>query len=519
MKFEINQSFPLDLLSYEEKQISCADEIIDGMKHLIHKSISKIGIDLSGESCIIGPTVVRFEFMPAVKIIPSCISSLRNNLNKALLEYGPIRLVTSDEEKGTIVIEVARPDRQSVSLRSILESKEFMESKAKLPVALGLSSENKPIVKDLFWMVDLLIVGMTGMGKSVLLHNIITSLIYAKRPEQLKFILIDSHRNEFSRYSNLQFSYLATFDDKPAIITKSNDVLRVLDALILEAEKRDIIQSKAEVSFRNNDLQQPSIVVIIDEIADLFTCCGYELIHSLYRIAAYGKSTGIHFVCTSQRPTSESLSDVLNDRFIDMFQAHISFKVNTEDESKRIIESPDARSLCDRGDAILYWEEYDRFVEGTYKHIERIQVCDIDTYEITDILKFLELPQTVPYVFPTKVVTIPMDNQWESIIQDISDPLFEEVAQFVVISNCANTSQIQRRFAIGYNRARRLVSQLEAAGIVSPDKGRKPREVLKNLEELLALTNNDSSKQLGRKESKRGWFVGFKFRIMSIFQQ
>lgn len=205
---KVNQSFPLDLLSYgEEQALYNDDSVITRMKHLIHYSIRKIDIDLCDGSCIIGPTVIRFEFIPKEEIKSSCIRSLEDKLNQVLSEYGPIRLITPGEEKKTIAIEVVRPYRQLVSLRLVLESKEFQESNAKLPIALGISSENRPIVKDLFWMVDLLIVGMTGMGKSVLLHNIIASLIYAKRPEQLKFILIDTQKGEFSHYSKLQFSY------------------------------------------------------------------------------------------------------------------------------------------------------------------------------------------------------------------------------------------------------------------------------------------------------------------------
>lgn len=487
---KVNQSFPLDLLSYEEEYALYNDDaVIKRMKHLIHYSIRKIGIDLCDGSCIIGPTVIRFEFIPKEEIKSSRIRSLEDKLNQVLSEYGPIRLITPDEEKKTIAIEVVRPYRQLVSLRLVLESKEFQESNAKLPIALGISSENRPIVKDLFWMVDLLIVGMTGMGKSVLLHNIIASLIYAKRPEQLKFILIDTQKGEFSHYSNLQFSYLATFEGNPAVITKPEDVLRVIDALIFEAEKRSEILNRAEVAFRWNDLQLPSIVVIIDEIADLIRRFGDQLKFRLYRLLGYGKSYGIHFICTSKSITS----DGFDDHFIDEFQAHISFKINTEDDSMRIIEKTDAVSLCDNGDMVLYWEESDRFVEGTFKHFERIQGCSHDTYEMTDLLEYLKLPQTIPYIFPTKVISFPFESQSESISEFRCDPLLDDVALFVVSSHCGSTAQIQRHFEIGYNRAHKLLDLLEADGIVGPDKGSKPRDILINQEDFLALKKYKSS--------------------------
>ena len=502
---KVNQSFSLDLLPYEEDQpLYSDDEIITRLKHLIHIFFSRRGVRLCDGSCIVGPTVVRFEFIQREEIKSSLIRSFEDDLNQALSEYGPIRLITPDEEKKTITIEVVRPERQIVSLRSVLELKKFQKSKAKLPIALGISSENKPIVKDLFWMVDLLIVGMTGMGKSVLLHNIIASLIYAKRPEQLKFILIDTQKGEFSHYSKLQFSYLATFEGKSSVITKSEDVVKVIDALIFEAEKRSEILNQAEVAFRWNDLQLPSIVVIIDEIADLIRRFGDELIYRLYRIVAHGKSSGIHFICATQRSTSEMiLSDILNERFIDLFQAHISFKVNTGEDSRRIIEKPDAVSLCDNGDMLLYWEEHDRFVEGTFKHFERIQGCSHYAYEMTDLLEYLKLPQTIPYIFPTKVVSFPFDSQSESISELGCDPLFEEVAWFVVCSHCGSIAQIQRRFEIGYNRARRLLDLLEADGIVGPDKGGEPRDILINQGDLLMLKKYNSSKELGGLESSR----------------
>ena len=497
---KVNQSFSLDLLPYEEDQpLYSDDEIITRLKHLIHIFFSRRGVRLCDGSCIVGPTVVRFEFIQREEIKSSLIRSFEDDLNQALSEYGPIRLITPDEEKKTITIEVVRPERQLVSLRSVLESKEFQKSKAKLPIALGISSENKPIVKDLFGMVDLLIVGMAGMGKSVLLHDIIASLIYAKRPEQLKFILIDTQKGEFSHYSKLKFSYLATFEGKPSVITKSEDVVRVIDALIFEAEKRSEILNQAEVAFRWNDLQLPSIVVIIDEIADLIRRFGDQLKFRLYRLLGYGKSYGIHFICTSKSTTS----DVFDDHFIDEFQARISFKINTEDDSMRIIEKTDAVSLCDNGDMVLYWEESDRFVEGTFKHFERIQGCSHDTYEMTDLLEYLKLPQTIPYIFPTKVVSFPFDSQSESISELGCDPLFEEVAWFVVCSHCGSIAQIQRRFEIGYNRARRLLDLLETDGIVGPDKGGEPRDILINKEDFLMLKKYNSSKELGRFESSR----------------
>lgn len=513
---KINQSFPLDLLLCEEEQtLYNNDEVITRMKQLIHNSISKIDIDLCDGSCIVGPTVIRFEFIPNVEIKRSSLRYLEEDLNQVLSEYGPIRLIAPDEEKNALAIEVVRPDRQIVSLRSVLDSEEFQESKAKLPIAFGISSENKPIVKDFFWMVDLLIVGMAGTEKSVLLHNIIMSLIYAKRPEQLKFILIDTSKREFSHYYKLQFSYLATFDDKPAVITKSEDVLRVLDALIYEQEKRSEIQYQANVPFIWNDLQQPSIVVIIDEIADLIRRFGDQLKFRLYRLLGYGKSYGIHFICTSQRVAL----DVLDDRFIAEFQAHISFKVSTGEDSRRIIEKPDAVSLCDKGDMILYWEESDRFVEGTFKHFERIQGCYHDSCEMINILEYLNSPQTIPYVVSTKAVSFPLDNQSESILKNRFDPLLEDVAWFVVSSHCGSTAQIQRRFEIGYNRASRLLDLLEAEGIVGPDKGMGYRDVFMNQDDFLALKKYNTSKELVDVESSRGWSARLKCRIKSFIKK
>ena len=500
--------FPLDLLS-DGSQVTPSDKrsldsIIKEIKKKITSTINKRK-SCGGVEKII-TTVYQFHIYIEIIIKNDSRVTMhqmvRVFLPDALSSYGKIRaMIIKPYEKRTIAVSIRRPDTQAITLRKVLESKEFQKSNFKLPVALGVSSENKPIVNDLFWMQDIFIGGVTGTGKSMLMHNIIASLIYAKRPEQLKFVLIDTKNVEFNAYSKLQFSYLATFNNKPAVITDPQDVLKVLDSLIYEHEKRHHIQHQAGVAFRYNDLQQPSIVVIIDEISDLIKLYGEEVLRRLYQLVGYGKSSGIHVVCASQNYSCE----IVNNRFIDSFQARISFKLHREEDSIRIIGKPDATQLFDKGDMLFHWEQSDRFVEGTLEHFERIQSCLHDTDEIIEMCKYLESPQTVPYVLPTQP-----DSSNNCVLQEITendgrDPLFEEAARIIVESQNASTSMLQRRYSIGYARACKIMDQLEAEGIVGPQNGGKPRKVLKrdnekkkspfSFKHLFELLNSDDENE------------------------
>lgn len=477
----IHRSFPLDLLSNGSKQTHPEDSVVDNMRQLIINAFAQNSIDIISISYVTSPSVIRFEFTPSPGIKMSNIRSCEDDLAEALADYGSVRLIAPVPGNGTIAVEVPRPNRQIVRLKEVLESKEFQESNFKLPVALGVSSENKPIVNDLFGMEDIFIGGVTGTGKSMLMHNIIASLIYAKRPEQLKFVLIDTKNVEFNAYSKLQFSYLATFNNKPAVITDPKDVLKVLDSLIYERNKRHFIQLHVGVPFIYNDLQQPSIVVIIDEISDLIKLYGEEVLRRLYKLVGCGKSAGIHVICASQNCSSEI------NRFIYSFQARISFNVYSEVDSIRIIVKPDATQLFDKGDMLLHWEQSDRFVDGILEHFERIQSCLHDTDEIIEMCNYLKSPQTLPYGLPTQSNSSYKNITTEKDMENARDPLFEEAARFIVESQNASKSMLQRRFSIGYARAHKLMDQLEKAGIVGSHKG----EV--SLDELLDLLDEEYS--------------------------
>lgn len=475
----VNNSFPLDLLSKGSPQISFDESGINSIKQLIVNTFSKKGIDFKADSYIVSPTVVRFEFILKEKVNMKYIHSCEDMLNEALSDYDPVRLIAPVPGKGTIAVEVPRLDRQIVRLREVLESKEFQETTYKLPIVLGISSQNKPIITDLFWMQDIFIGGMTGMGKSMLMHNIIASLMYAKRPEQLKFVLVNTKNFEFNTYSKLQFSYLATFNNKPAVITDPQDVLKVLDSLIYEKEKRHIIQHQAGIMFRWNDLQQSSIVVIIDEISDLLKQYNKEILSRLFRLVAYGKSSGIHFICASRNCSSNIFSCEILNRFIDSFQTRISFKTNTEYCSNLIIEKPDATRLSDKGDMLLYWNQHDRFVDGSIEHFERIQSCIHDKDEIFEMTDYFNTPQTVPYVLPEQPDSSIVHSPAKEIAVNGRDPLFAEAARMFLGSEKISMATIQSRFRIGYNRAGMIMDQLEEAGIVRSQNGCEPRKVLK----------------------------------------
>lgn len=493
---------PLDLLTESPARKTIDISVVEDMRQRIIDGFKKNKVEVSEMSVIAGPTVVRFEFTSNQSYKIKQIRSCENTLNEVLSEYGPIRIIAPVSGKGTFAVEVPRPDRQIVRLREVLESDEFQKSKAKLPIALGISSENKPIVEDLFWMQDLLI-GGGNTGKSMLLHNIISSLMYVKRPDELKFVFIDIKGHEFSVYSNLQFSYLATFDGKPTIITHAETILDILDSLRLESERRWRIQHEAGMPFRYNDLEQPSIIVVIENLTQLIDIFGDELKMRLYRLIGYGKSSGIHFVCTAQRPLPQMLNRT--------FQAYMSLKTYNTKDSQTIIGRSGAECLIDNGDMILYWDETDRFCEGHLEHFERIQGCYIGLNELQKVCAFIESPKT--YILPKPdsdaKTSAEVDNNEDALFEK-SDPLLEEAARYIIECGMASISKLQRRFSISYNRACRLLDQLEDDGIVGPKNRKGQRKVLKKgdsndkhesskslFKRLLNLLNSEDDDDLG----------------------
>lgn len=468
---------PLDLLTESPARKTIDISVVEDMRQKIIDGFKKNKVEVSELSVIAGPTVVRFEFTSNQNYKIKQIRSCENTLNEVLSEYGPIRLIAPGPAKGIVAAEVPRLDQQIVRLCEVLESDEFQKSKAKLPIALGISSENKPIVADLARMPHLLIAGMTGQGKSVLLNNIILSLLYKKSSEDLKLTLIDTKMVEFSQYDQIARQYFIDFAGiGQKVITDVHEALTVLNAIVVEMEERYNLFRCAQCRnleeynrlIRDGKLSEqdghhlPYIIVCIDEFADLSVPLGKDAKIVIARIAQKARGVGIHVIIATQRPETNVITGVIKVNFPE----RIALRVEQLKDSNTILDRPGAEHLIGRGD-MLYSSD-----SGP---LARIQCCFVDTTEFENVCNWIKTNCKPPQ--PYKLPVIPIIEQ-KPMMGD-SDTLFEEAAQYIIECGMASTSKLQRRFSIGYNRACRLLDQLEDDGIVGPPNGVKPREVLK----------------------------------------
>lgn len=395
-----NHSFPLDLLSEGSKITPISSAITSRMKALVASAFSKIGITFSEVSCVVGPTVVRFELIPDRGYKQKQIRSCEDKLNGALSEYGPIRLIAPVPGKGTIAVEVPRPDRQIVRLREVLESKEFQESEAHLPVALGIDSENNIFVADLAKMPHLLVSGATGQGKSVLLNSIILSLLYRLSPADLKLVLINPRQVEFDYYNRINKQYLLrTSEDTPQVITEVEKVPDILFAIDNEVQHRFDLMFKAQcrniqeynqkiADGRHTSNKLPYIVVIIDEFADLMNECGENFKMPLAHIVVQSRAVGIHVVIATHQTSTDIITGIIKANF----PSRIGFRVESEADSKTILDKSGAQQLLGMGDMLYnHWGDF-----------KRIQSCFIDTPEIESICEWIQenVPVGDPYILP-----------------------------------------------------------------------------------------------------------------------
>lgn len=479
---------PIDLL--EERQGSKATvdtEEQEANKQRIIDALAQFKIKISSISATVGPTITLFEVVPAPGQRISSIQRLEQDIALALKALS-IRIIAPMPGKGTIGIEVPNADPQVVSMRSIIASRKFQESKAKLPMALGATISNEVFIADLAKMPHLLVAGATGQGKSVGLNAIITSLLYKKHPAELKFVLVDPKSVEFSLYKKLEQHYLAKLpDEDEAVITESNKVVATLNSLCVEMDQRYALLSKAncrELSEYNSKFIakqlnpekghrfMPYIVLIIDEFADLIMTAGKEVEMPLCRIAQKARAVGIHAIIATQRPSVTVVTGLIKAQF----PGRIAFRVAQSNDSKTILDRAGAQSLIGKGDMFF----------STNGNIERVQCAFVDTPEVEAICNCIgeqpgfmtayELPEYIPDMGGDGGGAA-MGGQPGSPFD--RDPLFEEAARFLVTAgSTASTSSLQRRYNIGYNRAGRLMDQLEAAGVVGPAYGSKPRQVL-----------------------------------------
>ncbi len=480
--YQTDRNFEVDM---EEQKLN-KERIITTLKHF--------GIEIQSIKITVGPTITLYEIVPQSGIRISKIRNLESDIMLSLAATG-IRIIAPIPGKGTIGIEVPNNDPQIVSMRSVLSSKKFAESKYSLPIAFGKTITNEVFMVDLAKMPHLLVAGATGQGKSVGLNAIITSLLYKKHPAELKFVLIDPKKVEFNIYEILEKHFLAKLPDgEDAIITDTSKVVETLNSLTAEMDDRYDLLKKAHVrnlteyneKFINRKLNPnnghkylPYIVVVVDEFGDLIMTAGKEVEMPIARIAQLARAVGIHMILATQRPSVNIITGVIKANF----PARVAFRVSSMIDSRTILDGPGANQLVGRGDML--------FSQGS--DLVRVQCAFVDTPEVEEITKFIGTQRGYPTAFYLPEPRIVEGEGIKASDVDMSkrDPLFEEVAKLIITSQQGSTSMIQRKFSIGYNRAGRLMDQLEVAGIVGAADGSKPRQVLVQTEyDLEMLLNN-----------------------------
>ena len=477
-----NYRFPtIDLMKHFENDDPTIDmDEQNANKDRIINTLRSFGIEISTIKATVGPTVTLYEITPEQGVRISKIRGLEDDIALSLSADG-IRIIAPIPGKGTIGIEVPNKNPKIVSGQSVIGSKKFQESKYDLPIVLGKTITNEVFMFDLCKMPHVLVAGATGQGKSVGLNAIITSLLYKKHPAELKFVLVDPKKVEFSIYSVIENHFLAKLPDGgEPIITDVTKVVQTLNSVCVEMDTRYDLLKMAHVrnikeyneKFVNRRLNpekghkfMPYIVVVIDEFGDLIMTAGKEVELPIARIAQLARAVGIHMIIATQRPTTNIITGTIKANF----PARIAFRVSAMMDSRTILDRPGANRLIGKGDML--------FLQGADP--VRVQCAFIDTPEVEEITKFIARQQSYPTpFFLPEFVSEDGGSEVGDIDMGRLDPLFEDAARLVVIHQQGSTSLIQRKFAIGYNRAGRIMDQLEKAGIVGPTQGSKARDVL-----------------------------------------
>ncbi len=466
----------------EEEQLKNKKKIID--------TLDTYGIGVSSISATVGPTVTLYEIVPAPGVRIARIKSLEDDIALSLKAWG-IRIIAPIPGKGTVGIEAPNKTAKIVSMHSIIASRKFQESKYELPIVMGKTITNEVYIADLTKMPHILVAGATGQGKSVGLNAIITSLLYKKHPAELKFVLVDPKKVEFSIYSVIERHFLAKLPDtEEPIITDTSKVVQTLQSITHEMDMRYELLKNARVrnikeynaKFKERHLLPskghrflPYIVVIIDEFSDLIMTAGKEVESPIIRIAQLARAVGIHMIIATQRPSTNVITGIIKANF----PARFAFRVQSMVDSRTILDCPGANQLIGRGDMLI----------SESGDMTRVQCAFIDTPEAESICNYISEQQGYPdaHLLPEYVGEESDNGNTGTFDSKDRDPLFEEVARIIVSSQQASTSSLQRRYSIGYNRAGRIMDQLEAAGIVGPAMGGRPREVL--ISDMMQLEN------------------------------
>ncbi len=474
--------FPeLDLLDEHGSAGEVSNEELLANKERIVKTLEDYKISIASIKATVGPTVTLYEIVPAPGVRISKIKNLEDDIALSLSALG-IRIIAPIPGRGTIGIEVPNSEPMVVSMRDIISSKKYQTAKYDLPIAFGKTISNETFVLDLAKAPHMLVAGATGQGKSVGLNAIITSLLYKKHPSQLKFVLVDPKKVELNIYSKLERHFLAKLpDEDEPIITDVQRVVTTLNSLTVEMDSRYDLLKKANTrnikeynhKFVKRQLNPekghrflPYIVVIIDEFADLIMTAGKEVELPIARIAQLARAVGIHMIIATQRPSINIITGVIKANF----PTRVAFKVASMIDSRTILDSPGANQLIGRGDMLIS--------QGS--DLVRVQCAFVDTPEVERIVDFIGAQRAYPsaMLLPEYVGASSEGGEPGDVDLSKRDPMFEDAARIVVANQMGSTSLIQRRFSIGYNRAGRIIDQLEAAGVVGPFEGSKARQVL-----------------------------------------
>jgi S-DNA-T family DNA segregation ATPase FtsK/SpoIIIE len=481
------------LEEYKSEDTTVSEEELISNKNRIVETLGNYKIQIDKIKATIGPTVTLYEIVPAPGVRISKIKNLEDDIALSLSALG-IRIIAPIPGRGTIGIEVPNRRPEIVSMRSIIASKKFQESKFELAIGLGKTISNETYVVELTKMPHLLIAGATGQGKSVGLNAIIASLLYKKHPAQLKFVMIDPKKVELTLYNHIEKHYLAKLpDSEEPIINDTQEVIRTLNSLTIEMDNRYNLLKSAKVRIikeynekfiarklnpREGHRYLPYIVIIVDEFADLIMTAGREIEMPLARLAQLARAVGLHLIIATQRPSTNIITGSIKANF----PVRLAFKVTSMMDSRTILDSPGANQLVGRGDMLI----------TVGSDMVRLQCAFIDTPEIERITKHISAQQSYPeaHLLPEYIGESKTDL--DGFNPDDKDDLFEKAARLVVEFQQGSTSLIQRKFSIGYNRAGRIIDQLESVGIVGPYEGSKARQVLiKDLLSLERFLNND----------------------------
>jgi S-DNA-T family DNA segregation ATPase FtsK/SpoIIIE len=468
------------LVDHGGGKITVSKEELEENKNKIVTTLSHYKIGIEKIKATIGPTVTLYEIVPEPGVRISKIKNLEDDIALSLAALG-IRIIAPIPGRGTIGIEVPNSNPDIVSMRALIASEKFQNSPMELPIALGKTISNETFITDLAKMPHLLMAGATGQGKSVGLNAILVSLLYKRHPSQIKFVLVDPKKVELTLFNKIERHYLAKLpDEEEAIITDTSKVVKTLNSLCIEMDDRYELLKDAQVrnikeyntKFIKRRLNPekghkflPYIVLVVDEFADLIMTAGKEVETPIARLAQLARAIGIHLIIATQRPSVNIITGVIKANF----PARIAFRVSSKIDSRTILDASGADQLIGRGDMLL----------STGNDLIRLQCGFVDTPEVDEITEYIGSQRAYPSAFelPEYVGDDESSGPGEIDLAD-RDPMFEDAARVIVMNQQGSTSLIQRKLKLGYNRAGRIVDQLEAAGIVGPFEGSKARQVL-----------------------------------------